>query len=431
MSLMDRIADGSAVFGVVGLGYVGLPLAIEMAQAGHRVVGVDVSAEKVSALRDGTSYIGDVPDEHVRETVEAGLLQASTDFSALAEADAVAICVPSPLDENKEPDTSYIEDAARDLVPHLHADMLVTLESTTYPGTTTEILQPILEESGLEVGTELFLAFSPERVDPGNPVYQTKNTPKVVGGVTEACTDVAVATYGRFIDTLVPVSTPEAAEMTKLLENIFRCVNIALVNELLVLSERMGVDIWEVVDAAKTKPFGFMPFYPGPGLGGHCIPIDPFYLAWKARQYDFHTEFIELAGKTNENMPYYVVNRLMDALNEHGKALSTSKVLLLGVAYKPDIDDVRESPALKIIELLDGRAPDLVYHDPHVARLTVDGVTHESVELDDALLDQTDVAVIITDHHSVDYDRVLDRAPLVLDTRNALKDVVSDKVVLL
>jgi UDP-N-acetyl-D-glucosamine dehydrogenase len=307
--------------------------------------------------------------------------------------------------------------------------MLVTLESTTYPGTTTEILQPILEESGLSIGTELYLAFSPERVDPGNPVYQTKNTPKVVGGVTDRCTDVAAAMYERFIDTVVRVGSPEAAEMTKLLENIFRCVNIALVNELLVLSERMGIDIWEVVDAAKTKPFGFMPFYPGPGLGGHCIPIDPFYLAWKARQYDFHTEFIELAGKTNENMPYYVVSRLMDALNRDGKALSTSKVLILGVAYKPDIDDVRESPALKIIELLAHRAPDLDYHDPHVPSVRIDDSVMESVELTDEYLDGVDVAVVVTDHKSIEYPRILERVPLILDTRNALSDADGDKVV--
>jgi UDP-N-acetyl-D-glucosamine dehydrogenase len=328
--------------------------------------------------------------------------------------------VPSPLNEMKEPDTSYIESAARDLVSHMHEGMLVTLESTTYPGTTEEVLLPILEESGLEVGKGFFLAFSPERVDPGNERYQTRNTPKVVGGVTPACTRVSTAMYARFIEEPVPVSSTRVAEMTKLLENIFRCVNIALVNELLVLSDRMGIDMWEVVDAAKTKPFGFMPFYPGPGLGGHCIPIDPFYLAWKAREYDFHTEFIELAGKTNENMPYYVVSRLMDALNEQGKALATSKIVILGVAYKRDIDDVRESPALKIIELLEGRAPHLVYHDPHVPQIRVDGDTMESVELTKELVADSDVVVVVTDHSGLDYEMIVREAPLLLDTRNAL-----------
>lgn len=431
MGLEERFADGSAVFGVIGLGYVGLPLAVEMASAGHEVICIDVSEEKVARIGAGESYIGDVPAERVREHVDAGRLIASTDPAVLARADAVCICVPSPLDDMKEPDTSYIEAAARALTPHLHADMLVILESTTYPGTTTEVLQPILEESGLTIGEDLFLAFGPERVDPGNPVYHTGNTPQVVGGVTDACTAAATAFYGRFTDTVVPVSSPEVAEMSKLLENIFRCVNIALVNELLMLGERMGVDIWEVVDAAKTKPFGFMPFYPGPGLGGHCIPIDPFYLAWKAREYDFHTEFIELAGKTNENMPYYVVSRLMDALNSHQKSLAASKVLILGVAYKGDIDDVRESPALKIIELLRDRYPELVYSDPYVPEIHFDDTTMTSVDLTDELLDGVDVAVVVTAHSDVDYERIVEHVPLVLDTRNVLKDIDSDKVVLL
>ena len=429
MGLEDRLAAGSLTLGVVGLGYVGLPLVVEMARAGHQVVGVDIDEVVVGRINAGESHIGDVPTSVVREHVEAGRLRATTDFSELAGADAVAICVPSPLDDMKEPDISYIESAARSLVPHLHPDMLVTLESTTYPGTTEEVLRPILEESGLAIGEDICLAFSPERVDPGNERFQTKNTPKVVGGVTERCTRAAAAMYASFIDEVVPVSSTQVAEMTKLLENIFRCVNIALVNELLMLGERMDIDIWEVVDAAKTKPFGFMPFYPGPGLGGHCIPIDPFYLSWKAREYDFHTEFIELAGKTNEAMPYYVVNRLMDALNEHEKSLAGSKVLVLGVAYKPDIDDVRESPALKIIEILDDRAPDIVYHDPHVPRIEVDGRVLESIELTDELLSRVDVALIVTDHSSVDYDKVVEAVPLVLDTRNALQGFDGDKVV--
>jgi UDP-N-acetyl-D-glucosamine dehydrogenase len=429
MGLEDRIADGSAVLGVIGLGYVGLPLAVEMAESGSRVIGVDVDADRVEELNGGSSYIGDVPSADLGPLVEAGLVRATTDFSELAEADVVCICVPSPLDDMKEPDTSYIESAARSIVPHMHEGMLVTLESTTYPGTTEEVLLPILEESGLTIGKDFFLAFSPERVDPGNERFRTKNTPKVVGGVTPDCTRVAAAMYGRFIDEMVPVSGTRVAEMTKLLENIYRCVNIALVNELLVLSDRMGIDMWEVVDAAKTKPFGFMPFYPGPGLGGHCIPIDPFYLAWKAREYDFHTEFIELAGKTNENMPYYVVQRLMDALNDHGKALAVSRILMLGVAYKPDIGDVRESPALKIIELLEGRAPDLVYHDAHVPEIRIDGGTMSSVELTPELVAGSDVVVVVTDHSGVDYDMIVREAPLVLDTRNALADYDDDKVV--
>jgi len=430
-SLEDRFADGTAVLGVVGLGYVGLPLAVEMAKAGHRVVGLDVSGEKVALINAGTSYIPDVPIEELASLVTAGFISASTDFARACECDAIAICVPTPLDAMKEPDTSYMEAAAASIVEHLRPGTLVTLESTTYPGTTEEVIQPILESGGLKVGETLYLAFSPERVDPGNPIYQTRNTPKVVGGVTAECTATAVAMYSRFIDTVVPVSTTRAAEMTKLLENIFRCVNIALMNELLQVSERMGINIWEVVEAAKTKPFGFMPFYPGPGLGGHCIPIDPFYLSWKARQYDLHTEFIELAGKTNEAMPYYVVSRLMDALNTKRKSLAGARVLVLGVAYKGDIDDTRESPAIKIIELLLDKEADVVYHDPYVPRFPVCDTVLASIDLTDEALAGADVVLILTDHSNVDYGAVAEHADLVLDTRNALKGHPSDKVVLL
>jgi UDP-N-acetyl-D-glucosamine dehydrogenase len=429
MELSERFDDGSAVLGVVGLGYVGLPLAVEMAKAGHRVVGFDVTSEKVASVNSGGSYIPDVPSEDLQQLVDAGLIQATTDFSRVAEVDAIAICVPTPLNAMKEPDTSYMESAARSVAPFLHPDMLVTLESTTYPGTTEEIVQPILEAGGLKVGTDLHLAFSPERVDPGNPVFQTRNTPKVVGGVTPQCTALAVAFYSRFIDTVVPVSSTRAAEMTKLLENIFRCVNIALMNELLQVSQRMGINIWEVVDAAKTKPFGFMPFYPGPGLGGHCIPIDPFYLSWKARQFDFHTEFIELAGKVNENMPYYVVTRLMESLNEARKSLAGSKVLMLGVAYKADIDDMRESPAIKIASLMREKSADIVYHDPWVGRFTVEGREVPPVPLTEAVLASVDAVVIVTDHTNVDYDAVVRHAPLILDTRNALRGFDGGKVV--
>jgi UDP-N-acetyl-D-glucosamine dehydrogenase len=429
MGLEQRLRDGSAVFGVVGLGYVGLPLAVEMAKAGNKVVGFDVSAEKVALVNAGNSYIPDVPADELSALVSAGLIEATTDFSRASELDAVAICVPTPLNPMKEPDVTFMVAATESVAPHLHSDMLVTLESTTYPGTTEEIVQPILERNGLKVGENLHLAFSPERVDPGNPVFQTKNTPKVVGGVTPRCTELAVLFYERFLETVVPVSTTRAAEMTKLLENIFRCVNIALVNELLQLCERMDIDIWEVVDAAKTKPFGFMPFYPGPGLGGHCIPIDPFYLSWKARQYDFRTEFIDLAGKVNENMPYYVVTRLMDALNGQKKSLAGSRVLVLGVAYKNDIDDMRESPAIKVTELLLEKGADVVYHDPYVPKFIVSGTSVPKIELTAAELEAADVVAIITNHRNVDYDLVVENAQLVLDTRNALNDHDGDKVV--
>lgn len=429
MGLEERLRDGSAVFGVVGLGYVGLPLAVEMAKEGNRVIGFEVSEAKATEVNAGRSYIPDVPTEELAELVGKGLIEATTDFSRVAETDAVAICVPTPLNKMKEPDVSYMVSATEAIAPYIHSDMLVTMESTTYPGTTDEIVRPILEAGGLKVGTDIFLAFSPERVDPGNPVYQTKNTPKVVGGTTPACTQVAVAFYERFLDQVVPVSSTRAAEMTKLLENIFRCVNIALVNELLVLCERMDINIWEVVDAAKTKPFGFMPFYPGPGLGGHCIPIDPFYLSWKAREYDFHTEFIELAGKVNENMPYYVVQRLMSALNTRRKSLAGSRILVLGVAYKNDIDDMRESPAIKVIDLLFENDAEIVYYDPYVPEYHHDGHDVDFVDLTEAELKKADAVLIVTGHKNVDYDLVVRSADLILDTRNALKDFANDKVV--
>jgi len=429
MGLLERLRNGDAVFGVIGLGYVGLPLAVEMARGGNRVVGFEVSAEKAAEVNAGRSYIPDVPTEELAEFVSAGLIEATTDFGRVSECDAVAICVPTPLNKAKEPDVSYMVAATESIADHLRPDMLVTLESTTYPGTTEEVVQPILERGGLKVGTDIFLAFSPERVDPGNPVYQTKNTPKVVGGVTPQCTEAAVAFYERFLEQIVPVSSTRAAEMSKLLENIFRCVNIALVNELLMLSERMDVDIWEVVDAAKTKPFGFMPFYPGPGLGGHCIPIDPFYLAWKAREYDFHTEFIELAGKVNENMPYYVIKRLMEALNTRKKSLAGSRVLLLGVAYKSDIDDMRESPAIKTAELMLDKGADVVYHDPFVNEFVVAGRSVPACDLTADALAATDAVLIITAHSNVDYALVVDSADLILDTRNALSSYDAENVV--
>jgi UDP-N-acetyl-D-glucosamine dehydrogenase len=429
MPIEQRLRDGSAVCGVVGLGYVGLPLAVEIAKSGRKVIGMEVSAQRAAQVNAGECYIGDVDAEEFADLVSRGLIEATTDFSRAGECDAIAICVPTPLNIMKEPDTSYMEAAARDIAPFVKPGSLVTLESTTYPGTTEEVIQPLLEAHGLKVGTDLHLAFSPERVDPGNPVYQTKNTPKVVGGVTAECTNVAVAFYEGFLDTIVPVSTTRAAEMTKLLENIFRCVNIALMNELLVVSERMGINIWEVVDAAKTKPFGFMPFYPGPGLGGHCIPIDPFYLAWKARQFDVHTEFIELAGKTNEAMPYYVVKRLMEALNTHRKSMAGSRILMLGVAYKANIDDLRESPAIKIAELLREAEADLVYHDPFVPTFSVGGVELPSVDLTAEEIAAADVVVVVTNHSGVDYEAVHDNAQLILDTRNVMREYDGGKIV--
>jgi UDP-N-acetyl-D-glucosamine dehydrogenase len=431
MGLLARIADGSAVLAGVGLGYVGLPLAVEMGKAGHRVIGLEVSAEKAELVNAGVSYIPDVPTSEVADLVGRGLLSATTDFSQVAGADAVAICVPTPLNDTKEPDVSYMVSAAEAITPYLHAGMLITLESTTYPGTTEEVIQPVLESGGLAVGTEIFLAFSPERVDPGNPVWQTRNTPKVVGGVTPACTEAAVALYGRYIDTVVPVSSTRVAEMTKLLENTFRGVNIALVNELLMLCDRMDVDIWEVIDAAKSKPFGFMPFYPGPGLGGHCIPVDPFYLSWKAKQDDFRTEFIDLSGRINENMPYYVANRLMDALNGQRKALAGSRVLMLGVAYKADIDDMRESPAIRVAELLLEKEAELVYCDPYVDRLVAAGESVARVELTAEELRRADVALIVTAHKVFDYDLIARESALVFDTRNALKGRSNGNVVVL
>ena len=419
--LHERLRDGSATYGVVGLGYVGLPLAVEMAKAGHSVIGFDVTADKVAEVNAGRTYIRDVETDDIERVVASGMLSATTDFSRVRECDVVVICVPTPLDKMREPDVSYIVAATESIAPYLRRDMLVTLESTTYPGTTDEVVKPIVEAAGFKAGEDIFVAFSPERVDPGNPVYLTKNTPKVVGGVTAACTETAVLFYGTFLDVIVPVSTARAAEMTKLLENIFRCVNIALVNELLMLCERMDIDMWEVVDAAKTKPFGFMPFYPGPGLGGHCIPVDPFYLSWKAREFGFHTEFIEISGKVNENMGYYVVQRLMDALNTRKKALGASRVLVLGVAYKSNIDDMRESPAIKVIDLMLEKGADVVYHDPYVPRYSEDGHEVESVELTVDEVRRADAVLVLTAHSGVDYAMVAREADLVLDTRNALK----------
>ncbi len=404
---------------VIGLGYVGLPLAMAFAEAGTEVVGVEAVRARCDQVNAGDSYIQDVSGEALAEVVRAGLLSATTDYAATEDCDAVIICLPTPLNANREPDLTLVKTATARLAKHLRRGQLVTLESTTYPGTTREELAPILEEgSGLVAGTDFHLAFSPERVDPGRTDYTTKTTPKVVGGLTPACTARALEVYGPALAHVVPVSTPEVAEMTKLLENIFRSVNIALMNEIAMLCDRMSIDVWEVIDAAATKPFGFMKFQPGPGLGGHCIPIDPFYLSWKAREYDFWTEFIELAGKVNENMPYFCVEKLNRALNTRRKSLNGSRVLVLGVAYKADIDDLRESPALKVIRLLRERGADVAYHDPHCPALPEFDL--HSVELDGyRRVSDFDAVAIVTAHSALDYRAVVANAAVVVDFRNA------------
>ncbi len=408
---------------IIGAGYVGLPLAIAFAEAGERVVCVDIDAAKVAAIGRGESHIEDVPSADVARHVGDGSLTATTDYAGVADCRAILICVPTPLSENREPDVSMIAAAAEAIAPHLRRGGLVVLESTTYPGTTRDVLQPILERSGLAAGRDFHLAMSPERIDPGRTDFTIRTTPKVVGGLTPACLERATELYRLCVDTVVPVSSPDAAELVKLLENIFRSVNIALVNELAMLCERLGLNVWEVVDAAATKPYGFMRFSPGPGLGGHCIPIDPFYLSWRARQFDFQTEFIELAGKVNTHMPYYCAERIGRALNRHRKPVSGSGVLLLGVAYKNDVGDVRESPALRLIELLGELGADLSYHDPHVPSLRPEGIELDSVALDDEVLERADIVCVVAAHSSVDYAHVADRAKLLLDFRNVVPEV--------
>jgi UDP-N-acetyl-D-glucosamine dehydrogenase len=405
---------------IVGAGYVGLPLAVAFGQAGRTVVCIDADERKVEAIARGESYTEDVPAKELAALVRSGALRASTSYDETAQADAILLCLPTPLSTNREPDLSIVTAATRELATRLRRGQLVVLESTTYPGTTREVLRPLLETNGLRAGADFHLAMSPERIDPGRSDYTIRTTPKVVGGLTPACTERALALYGVCIDTLVPVSSCDAAELTKLLENIFRSVNIALVNELAILCERMRLDVWEVVEAAATKPYGFMPFSPGPGLGGHCLPIDPFYLSWKAREYDFPTEFIELAGKVNQSMPYYCAERVARALNQARKPVAGSTVLLLGVSYKRDVGDVRESPALKLIELLSESGADVSYHDPHVPAVEAQGRRLRSRELSDAVLAGADLVCVVTAHSGIDYGRVAREAPLVLDLRNAV-----------
>jgi len=418
--LRERIQSKHAKVAVIGLGYVGLPLAVEKAKAGFQVTGVERNPDRVALVNRGENYISDVLAQELSDVVSRGALKATTDFSAVADADVITICVPTPLDKNKQPDTQYIEHVVEQSLPHLHPGQLMVLESTTYPGTTEEIIQPRLESRGFTIGDDMFLAFSPERVDPGNQHYKTQNTPKLVGGVTEHCTDVAATVYRAILEGEVfCVSSPRAAEMAKLLENIFRIVNISMVNELALLCERMDIDMWEVIEAAKTKPFGFMPFYPGPGLGGHCIPLDPFYLSWKAKEYDFSTRFIDLAGQINDGMPYHVLERAGELLNQAGKPLRNANVLLLGVAYKRDIGDLRQSPALKVAKLLLSHGANVSYHDPFISKVEEPGLELSGVELSDELLDTQDLVIITTDHSNVDYGHVVAHASLVFDTRNA------------
>ncbi len=420
-TLNEKLESHTAQVAILGLGYVGLPLAVVFAEAGFHVTGIDPDKHKVETVCRGDSHIQDVPAGQVKKLVEAGRLTATTDFAALGQADAVSICVPTPLRKTGDPDLSYILSATEQMAKYVHPGMVVVLESTTYPGTTREILLPKLGmEKGLTPGVDFFLAFSPERVDPGRTDWTTLNTPKVVGGITPACTEVAAAWYCQALETVVPVSSVEVAEMAKLLENTFRMINIGLVNEMALMCDRLGVDVWEVIDAAATKPFGFMKFTPGPGLGGHCIPIDPLYLSWKLRSLRYTARFIELASEINSNMPRYVVGKVQDALNQHGKALNGSHVLVLGAAYKPDIDDLRESPALDVIGLLMQKGAEVNYHDPYVPHIQHD--TWEKSSLADYLeeIEQADCVVIVTNHSAYDYEAILERARLIVDTRNAM-----------
>jgi UDP-N-acetyl-D-glucosamine dehydrogenase len=421
--LMSRLAAKQATIGVIGLGYVGLPLAVEFAKAGLTVIGVDQSAEKVGLINSGKNYIADVAGAELLSVVRKKHLTATTDFSVLSKVDVAIICVPTPLDNNKQPDISYIKTVSDKLAKTVRQGQLIILESTTYPGTTEDVILPQLSGSSLKAGRDFFLAFSPERVDPGNKQFKTSNIPKVVGGLTPACARLAECLYRTIIPHVHLVSSPRVAEMEKLLENIFRSVNIALVNELAILCKKMDIDIWEVIEAAKTKPYGFMPFYPGPGLGGHCIPLDPFYLSWKAKEFEMNTRFIELAGEINDRMPEYVVRLVQDGLNQHQKSLKGASILVLGVAYKKDIDDVRESPALKILDILLTKEAKVEYNDPHVSQIKLNGKPLRSTSLSPARLKKTDCVVIVTDHTVYDYTDMAANSKLIIDTRNATSGI--------
>src|ERR1019366_1839351 len=412
--LAAKIRDRRARVGVVGLGYVGLPLAVEFARAGFAVTAIDISAEKVRRVNAGDSYVGDIPSAVLGPLVESGRLRATTDFAAVGELDTINICVPTPLRKTEDPDMSFIVSSCQEVARHFHPGMLIILESSTYPGTTDELVLPMLEKSGLQVGRDFFLCFSPERVDPGNPLYQTVNIPKVVGGVTAACTEMGRLFYSQALEHVVPVSSTRVAEMVKLLENTFRMINIGLVNEIAIMCDGMGINVWEIIDAAATKPFGFMPFYPGPGLGGHCIPIDPFYLSWKTRQAGIEARFIELAGYINGQMPHFVVDKIQNALNDAGKPVKGSRIHVMGVAYKRDIDDMRESPALDVILLLERLGAAVVYSDPHVPTLRLDGL--ELAACPEEAAAEADCVVIITDHSAFDYQGMVARSRLIVDT---------------
>ncbi len=423
--LLSKIEDRSAVVSVIGLGYVGLPLALELSKAGYRVVGIDVNAGIIDKVNAGNSHIGDVRDTELAEQVKKGLLHATSNFESLKSVDCIIICVPTPLDMNKQPDMGFIKSAINSVAQYFHRGTLVILESTTYPGTTEELLKPVFEkQSGLECEKDFFLAFSPERVDPGNDVFKTKNTPKVVGGIGKDSTELAAALYGNVLEGgIFQVSNPTVAEMEKILENTYRNINIALVNEMAIICEQMKINIWEVIDAAKTKPYGFQAFYPGPGIGGHCIPLDPFYLTWKAREYDYHTRLIELSGEINEYMPQYVIERIYRILNRFRKPINGSKVLLLGIAYKADVSDYRESPALKVIELLEEQGANISYYDPYIQELSYKNSSYVNTPLTAEALKQSNLVVITTPHRCVDYKFVQKHSIFIFDTRNAMREL--------
>ncbi len=430
MELLSKIEKKTAVVTVVGLGYVGLPMAVTVARKGFKVLGVDVSDHAVNSVNAGKNYIGDVDDNELKELVEKGMLRATRDYSEVAETSVIMIAVPTPLDKYQQPDSSYVRAATESLVDHVTPGTLVILESTTYPGTTEEIIAPLFEDKGFTIGEDIFIAFSPERVDPGNQQYKTNNTPKVVGGMTEKCNKVSEVFYKAILDAEVyAVSSPRVAEMEKIYENTFRNINIALANEMTILCDRMGIDIWEVIEAAKTKPYGFMAFYPGPGVGGHCIPIDPFYLTWKAREFNYHTRLIELAGEINVSMPSFVINKAQRLLNDEGIAISRAKILLLGAAYKKDIEDMRESPIMEVIHELEALNADFDYNDPHVPSFhnELTGKDYQSTDIEN--LKKYDIVIIITDHTAYNMEDIVKRSRLVLDTRYATKGIDSDNVV--
>jgi len=424
--IKSKLLNKKAVLGVIGLGYVGLPLAVEKAKAGYKTIGFDIQKEKVDKVNQGINYIGDVVNEDLKKIVESGLLSATTDFAKVASADAVCICVPTPLDQYQQPDISYVKTAAESILPYLHKEMLIILESTTYPGTTRELILPILEKSGLKCGKDFYLAFSPERVDPGNLVYKTKNTPKVVGGITPQCTEIAASLYESILQAPIHrVSSPEIAEMEKILENTYRNINIGLINELAILCNRMNINIWEVIDAAKSKPYGFQAFYPGPGLGGHCIPLDPYYLSWKAREFGFHTSMIEASMMINDRMPEYTVERAGKILNRFEKSIKGSNILVLGVAYKQDVDDYRESPAVKVIDILESNGAKVSFHDPYINEYKEKNHVRKGLlKLDKEFIGKCDLVIITTGHTKIDYQFIQESSRFIFDTKNAMKHIV-------